>query len=148
MASRDMTDLELVVAGELLDGKLDALAKLLALEGDVHPIVQRYLQRLICGSSSQTDFRLRVDRHPELKSPKSGARAMMLSSTKRLQTALVMARHGGLNKGQFEAALTATIDETGLDRATVCRHWADQKRFVRFCIARGIIDNQGSGRTE
>lgn len=137
---RDMTNVEMDALAGLLDGDLQPFASLLAERNDaLHPIVQRELYRQICGSVDETDWRLRVEKHPSLKSIKQGSRAQLRSQGKRVQTAMIMVKHGALKKGGVDAALLDTMKETGQDRATVMRHWSAEKGFMQFCARRGYL---------
>jgi hypothetical protein len=139
-----MSQDELAAWNGLIAGELEPLADLLSIgDGQLHPILQRWLVKLIRGSAQETDFRLRVDRHPELARASDGLHAQNLSNLHSMSTALRVLRHGGL-RGQWEAAVQATIDETGLSRRTVAAHWAQHKQFIQVSIARGIIKDETS----
>ena len=137
---RKMSEAELAACNGLIAGDLEPLADVLDTEvGELHPILQRWLLKLIRGSSDETDFRLVAMRHPDLKRASDGPRAKRLASMAKLDTAIEMVRNGALNEGQWEAAMLATIENTGLARSTIAGHWSDRKRFLLFCRARGLL---------
>lgn len=141
---RDMTAPEIEAVQGMMDGDVVPLAALLEQEEpDIHPIVQRYMVRLLSGSADESDYRLKVITHPDLKSPKQGRRHQLREQAKKVGTAMKMAQHGALREGHIEAAISATKEETGLDRATIFRHWKAQKDFIRFCIAHGHLELGG-----
>jgi hypothetical protein len=135
-----MTPSELAAWNDLIGGELGPLADLLE-EGnaEVHPVVQRWLVKLIRGTTRDTDFRLAVIRHPDLNRASDGLQAQRRASLERLRTALVMFRAGALEQGQWDAAVVETIQKTGSSRATIAAHWSDQRAFIRFCRSREII---------
>jgi hypothetical protein len=139
MTMRDMSKAELAAWNGLIAGQLEPLADILAAEdAELHPILARWLVKLIRGSPSETDYRLRADKHPDLARASDGLQAQRLNGMHSLQTALKVLRHGGL-RGQWEAAVQATIDETGLKRRTVAAHWSEHKQFILFSLASGVI---------
>lgn len=139
MPSRDMTAAEIAAWNGLIAGDLEPLADVLE-DGDdtLHPILQRWLVKLIRGTIQDTDFRLRADKHPDLARASDGLQAQRLADMQSLGTALKVLRHGGLRR-QWEAAVQATMDETGQSRRTVAAHWKQHKQFIRFSLASGVI---------
>jgi hypothetical protein len=124
----------------MLAGDLEPLADLLGQEqDDLHPTVQRILRRLIVGSAEESDYRLKVQRHPDLKNGQSSAhqsRQVGLEMT----TALAMVRNGALCAGMFESATEATMKQTKMKRAAVLKHWGRQKRYYIRGLRNGTID--------
>ncbi len=139
MPPRDMTAAEIAAWNGLIAGDLEPLADVLEDGNDtLHPILQRWLVKLIRGTVRDTDFRLRADKHPDLARVSDGLQAQRVADMHSMQTALKVLRHGGLRR-QWEAAVQATMDETGQSRRTVAAHWQKHKQFIRFSLARGII---------
>lgn len=137
---RDLTAAELAAWNGLIAGELDPLADLLE-EGDglLHPILQRWLVKLIRGSVDESDFRLVADKHPDLKHISHGPRAKRLASLNTMQTALIVFHAGGLDDVKLEAAIEAAIAETGQSRRTVFSHWSKHKMFLKAMRAHGVL---------
>lgn len=134
-----MTDAELAAWNGLVEGDLLPLADVLRSEdGTLHPVLARWLVKLIDGSTNETDFRLQVTKHPDLKRPTDGQGAKRKQRAKELRTALAFARHGGLEDGGYDSAMAATMEETGLSRATINNHWVEHRRLIKFSLAHGI----------
>lgn len=55
----------------------------------------------------------------------------------KMATALIMFRRGGLEPARYAAALSATVEETGLSEETVADHWRELQRLVSFNVAHG-----------
>lgn len=137
---RDMTEAELLAWQAMVEGNIRPLAEVLDTEGgELHPILQRWLLKLICGNVDETDYRLTVGRHPDLGRASDGPGAKRRASLEKLSTALAMARNGAFEDGQWEAALKATQSETGKGRSTIADHWSSKKRLLEFSRAHGIL---------
>ena len=137
---RNMTEAELLACQGMVEGDIRPLANVLDIEGgELHPVLQMWLLKLICGRVDETDYRLAVVRHPDLKRASDGPRAKRLASLEKINMALAMARNGAFEEGQWEAAVTATQSETGKGRSTIADHWSSKKRFLEFSRAHGIL---------
>lgn len=140
--SRNLRPDELAAIIGLDAGDLEPLADLLESgRKTIDPIVQRSLWKAIRGSKADSDYRLVFDKHPELKHSHQGSRAARLRDRDKLNTALVMKKHGALKVGQHESAVIATADELGKGKSTVKSHWSSKQRLIRFCIAHDIIND-------
>ena len=137
--SRDLTAEEMAAFKGMSDGDLEPLAALLALEGDIHPIVQRALRRMIDGPAGSTDHRLSVMRHPELGNRQSDAHWIKQVAGER-DTALKMLRNGALTAGMMESAIAATIEQTGLSRRAILNHWGRHKPYLLRGLKNETID--------
>lgn len=138
--SRDMRADELAAWKGLIEGDIEPLADLLEAENsELHPIVQRWLWKLIRGSPRDSDYRLKVCRHPELTQPALGIQATRRRKAKGLPVALAMFRNGALEPSQHETALAETMEQTGLSRSTVEKHWSAHKGFIRFSVSHGLL---------
>jgi len=127
----DLTDDEWNVVNALRRGDLEPLRALLV-DGqrEIHFEIRRLLAQLIDGQHWMDDFKLELvaknGRTPAEQV--SWARSFKLFAQANA-TAETMLKHGALDGGgAWEVALTATMQETGLSRATVARHWALAKR--------------------
>lgn len=139
---RDMNAEERAALNDLNLGKLDRLAKLLAQEtGQLHPLLQRLLCRMIVGDGFSTDFRLEVRRHPDLK-PRQSAAEQSLQVRKEMLTALTMAKNGAFMEGMYESAVSATRAELKVSRSTVLEHWRRHKEYYSRGIKNGTIDRK------
>lgn len=139
---RDMNSQELEALNGLIAGDLDPLCVILENENDaLHPLLQRWLLKLIRGSSSETDFRLTASTHPDLKRASDGARHQRLASLTSLRVAKIVAQNGGFERQQTAGAFQAAMDVTGLSERTVKAHWARHKSFLRVMVARGLGAN-------
>lgn len=135
-----MTEAELAAWNGLIQGDLEPLADLLAEgSGSLHPILQRWLVRLIRGSSEDVGMRLEIIKHPDLTRLSQGPEAQRRQSLEELRTALTMRRHGAFLRGQHEAAVSATAAETGLKRSTIEGHWSRRRSFIKICEAHGVL---------
>lgn len=136
----------------LHNGSLDKLADLLEQgDGQLHPILQRKIVELIRGSVNETDYRMMIGRHPDLKRASFGQMAKRRGRSRELAIALAMYRHGALTNA--EAACAAVAAETGLGRATIMRAWGKGdkryklnpaskvtgKSYTRFLLAHGLL---------
>lgn len=136
---RDMTADELAAWDGLIEGDLRPLADLMELgDGTIHPILQRWLVKLIRGSVRETDYRLVAGKHPDLARVTDGPRHQRLASLATLRTANIVAQNGGLERGQTEGAFQAAMDATGLKERQVKEHWSKHKGFMRFLRAHGL----------
>lgn len=131
---RSMSKAELVVVNDLRRGKLDSLGEMLSDESvALHPLINRALRNLICGSSLTSDYRLIADRHPDLPRVSDGKVYQRERSANRLAVALSVACAGGLESGQFESALREAMAEHKLSRATVAKIWSEFRDFFAEC---------------
>lgn len=137
---RNMTEPELAAWNGLIQGDLGPLADLLA-EGheELHPILQRWLLRLIRGSSDETGFRIRVDKHPDLKRLANGPEAKRSRGAHELRTALLMRANGAFVESCWESAVAATARETGFNRSTIAGHWGRHRAFLKLCEEHGVL---------
>lgn len=139
---RDMTPDELAAWNGMIAGDLNALADVLDTDDDaLHPILRRWLVKLIRGTARETDYRIKLDKHPDLARVSDGIQHQQLADLQSLQTALTLLSHGGL-RGHWDAAVVETMSETKLGRRTVAAHWAKHKRFIQAMIARGVIQDK------
>lgn len=142
MTTRDMTADELAAWNGMIGGDLNALADVLEGEdGELHPILRRWLVKLIRGTTNETDYRLSLDKHPDLARVSDGIQYRRQADMHSLQTAMKVLKNGGL-RGQWEAAVTDTMTETGLKRRTVAEHWTRHKEFIQIMLARGMISDK------
>lgn len=135
-----MTPTELAAVAGLDAGDLEPLAELFALGGDrLHPAIMLRLRLLIVGSGYDTDWRLKVIRHPDLGKGQSSAERLS-ATRKELLTALTMVRKGALCEGGYHSAVNATAKELGVGESTVERHWKNQRDHILNDIRAGMID--------
>jgi hypothetical protein len=136
---RDMNEQELAAWNGMQSGDLKPLVPLLEDEEvALHPILQRWLRKVIVGTATETDWRLILQQHPDIARKSDTKSYQRKLSKKQHETALAMLRNGALNEGEWDAAVTATMAETGQSRATVTKHWSEQKAFIKVCRANGI----------
>lgn len=137
---RDMTSEELAAWNGLIAGKLMPLADVLDGDDDaLHPIIRRWLVKLIRGSLDATDYRLVVEKHPDLSHAAKGPRAKRVASLSTMGTALKVVGFGGLDDVKLESAVQAVMTETGQSRRTVMSHWAEHKHFLTAMLAHKMI---------
>lgn len=138
MTMRDMTEAEVAAWNGMIDGDLAPLADVLEAEdGQLHPVLQRWLRKLISGTWHETDYRLKLDRHPDLKRASDGPGAQRKASQRDLEIALAMFRNGALTN--CESACAAVKKKTGKGRATIMAAWSKKKGFIEFSLAHGIL---------
>lgn len=125
----------------LLGLKSHDLQPLIDLLDELSPpgALTRELRLLHSGSPAETDFRLIFAPHPEQRHWRHSMKARREQESRENKTAIRMARNGGLNHGKFEAAVTATVAETGLSRATVARHWRRRKAHIQHLISVDLL---------
>jgi hypothetical protein len=141
VVSRNLTAAEMEALNRMKTaGDVSGLGALLADETkELHPVLRRELVKLIQGSAADTDFRLTAVRHPDLARKQHGRRARLTANSASLQTALIVRRHGGHLPGQWEAAIAATVSETGLSRSEVTDRWARHKETLSIFAAHGVL---------
>jgi hypothetical protein len=137
--SRALTSAEMAAIDGINEGELEPLAAILALEGEIHPLVQRALRRIIDGPAGSTDYRLQVIRHPDLGNRQTNALWNKQDAVER-DTALRMLRNGALTAGMMESAIAATIEQTGLSRRAIFSHWRKHKRYLLRGLDNKTID--------
>ncbi|MGW8135578.1 hypothetical protein ACWGNZ_08055 [Sphingomonas zeae] len=136
---RDMTRDELAAWNGLMAGDLTPFADLMETEdGIIHPILQRWLVKLIKGSAIDTDYRLTANKHPDLPRVTDGLRHQRIAALSTLRTAQIVAQNGGFEPGQTAGAFQAAMDATGLQERQVKAHWAKHKTFLRVMRANGL----------
>ncbi|MHA7818110.1 MAG: hypothetical protein ACX930_00510 [Erythrobacter sp.] len=127
----------------IVEGRLEPLAELLnaMLESgnrSLHPAILFHLRLLIDGEANETDWRLSLKRHPDLKRGQSAAEQSS-EAMKELGTAIEMLRNGVLSEGGFEAAVNETARNLGIGESTVERHWRNKRSHILNDIRWGII---------
>ncbi len=133
-----MTFEELSAWEALKSGNLEPFAEVLKCgEHTLHPVLGGCLLTLMRGTVDETDFRLKLVRHPDLQHPAQGRHAQRELEGLESDTAMLMAQHGALEPGGFEAAVTATRLETRKSRATIAAHWAKHKAFIKQAVELG-----------
>jgi hypothetical protein len=136
---RDMTPDEIGALAGIADGDLEPLADLLAQEQDeLHFTISRALVRLIRGDKAWTDYRLKLERHPDLKAGEATKAEKHTLFRDDMEIVGVMVANGALEKGGSESAISAAIEKTGKSRSSVQRAWRRRKAFIKFTRAHGI----------
>lgn len=106
--------------------------------GEGSPLL-REIKKLVEGDASETDFRLQFIPHPDSGKGRHSRSFKRVQTGRETKTAILMAKNGAFERGQFESALAATHDATNLSRATISRHWKRRKAHVAYLLSVGLL---------
>jgi hypothetical protein len=153
MTMRDMTKAELEAVEGMTSGRLGPLADLLASEAaDIHPLIQRTIWKLIRGSADQSDYRLELCRHPDLRDLRKGNVAEGRKEAEQVRLARSLSRLGeyehlrnGHNEEDdwywpngFDSAVESLV-QPGSKRTKITDSWTAQRAFIAFGIRSGYV---------
>lgn len=135
---------------DMFEGRLDGLADMLraqrsAAEATGEPFeipafVGLMLLDMIEGDASQSSFRLKAIKHPDLGGGSSATKGQVaISQRDSLDIALAMERHGAFEN--CEAAVAAVMAEIGKSRATVLRHWSANRAVLQAIADGSLLDD-------
>lgn len=139
----DVSPAALAAMSGLRAGEIEPLAIYLAsqLDGNLDPLVVRALLQSIIGSHEHNDFRMMLMPHPDIKHHKQSRRFKSRQTGTEIDTALAIWKAGGNKRGYHDAAITQVMNDKKLSHGAVTRHWKNQRKFIRFCIAHGVIQD-------
>jgi len=90
----------------LQQGKLDMLADyLIEVDGKIHPVVSRYIVKLIRGSKDDTGWRLKLANHPDRIRNERGREQRLQGSKRNMKMAFFVAELNGFERGNLDRAL-------------------------------------------
>ena len=131
-----LTPAEFAAWDGLTRGDLEPLADWLAGNPSTFPpIIVRQLLKLLRGRPEETDFRLAVERHPEIRHAAKTQASARERNRVVLETAAFMYERGALVRGQFDAAVADTTKKFGIERATAIARWSRKKEIFVFIEA-------------
>lgn len=115
---------------DLMAGRLDRLAAYIReVDGQIDPAIALRLAVMIDGKCDETEFRLEVRRHPDLKSAQKGPYAKTIAIQRERKIGNFIAKYVVEYCCKREAAFVAAADEFDLSRATIVAIWSRTKKM-------------------
>jgi hypothetical protein len=139
-----MTADEIAVLSAMRDGDLAPLADLLALEGDMHPMIQRELRIMITGWAKR-DFRVVAQLAPGVH-PKTTKVATRAQRQREIALTVRALELGAADRSRRDRAVEDAVKDLGLDitPATALDWYKRRSRGVRLLQRMTAKENQGA----